>query len=132
MLPLELDVSRCVKGDSVSNSPLDFRQFSFTLIIQVLGVPTLVNGFPVPPFTDMLWSRLGFPPGQSVDLTGLSSTCGTLVLSAAPSYGAHILEINFPDLHRAWSGDGFMLGLLGSYDTLMSLQDLPNGAARAG
>ena len=31
-----LDFSRCVEGGAVSNLPLDFKQFSFTHIIQVL------------------------------------------------------------------------------------------------
>jgi len=30
-----LDLSRCVEGGPVSNLPLDFRQYSFTHIIQV-------------------------------------------------------------------------------------------------
>jgi hypothetical protein len=38
MLLLGLDLSRCVEGARVSNSPLDLKQFSFTLIIQVLGL----------------------------------------------------------------------------------------------
>jgi hypothetical protein len=32
-----LDLSRCVKGVLVSNSPLDFKQFRFIRVIQVLG-----------------------------------------------------------------------------------------------
>ncbi len=37
MLLSGLDLNRCVKGGLVSNLPLDFKQFSFTHIIQVLG-----------------------------------------------------------------------------------------------
>ena len=37
MLLSELDLNRGVKGGRVSNSLLDFRQFSFTHVIQVLG-----------------------------------------------------------------------------------------------
>jgi hypothetical protein len=37
LLP-RLDLSRGVEGAIVTNSPLDFRQFSFTHIIQVLGL----------------------------------------------------------------------------------------------
>ena len=36
MLLPGLDLSRCVERGLVSNSPLDFRQYSFTHIIQVL------------------------------------------------------------------------------------------------
>ena len=61
MLLLGLDLSHCVKGVRVSNSPLDLKQFSFTHIIQVLGLPTLINGFSVGPFSGMLLSRTGFP-----------------------------------------------------------------------
>ena len=38
MLLSGLDLSRCVEGALVSNLPLDFRQFSFTHIIQVSGL----------------------------------------------------------------------------------------------
>lgn len=61
MLLLRLDLSRCVEGGLVSHSPLDFKQFSFTLAIQVLGSHHLVNGFPCAPFADMLCSRIRFP-----------------------------------------------------------------------
>jgi hypothetical protein len=37
------------------------KQFSFTHIIQVLGRHPTVNGFPFRPFSDMLFSRSGFP-----------------------------------------------------------------------
>ena len=36
MLLPRLDLNRCVEGGIVSNLPLDFKQCSFTLIIQVL------------------------------------------------------------------------------------------------
>jgi hypothetical protein len=62
VLLLGLDFSRCVEGGVVTNSPLDFRQYSFTHIIQVSGLRTLVNGFPVHPFSDMLLSRVRFSP----------------------------------------------------------------------
>ncbi len=32
-----LDLSRCIEGATVSNSPLDFKQFSLTHLTQVLG-----------------------------------------------------------------------------------------------
>ena len=35
MLLSGLDFSCCVEGNLVSNSPLDFKQFSFTHVIQV-------------------------------------------------------------------------------------------------
>jgi len=35
MLLPGLDFSHCVERDTVSNSPLDFRQYSFTHITQV-------------------------------------------------------------------------------------------------
>ena len=38
MLLPGLDLNRCVERALVSNSPLDFRQFSFTHIIQVSGL----------------------------------------------------------------------------------------------
>ena len=41
-----------------------------------LKAHTLVNGFPVRPFSDMLWSLRISPFGKSDDLTGLSPTCG--------------------------------------------------------
>ncbi len=61
MLLPGLDLNRCVKRGIVSNSPLDLKQFSFTHIIQVLGRHPTVNGFPFRPFSDMLFSRSGFP-----------------------------------------------------------------------
>jgi hypothetical protein len=61
MLLLGLDLNRCVKRGIVSNLPLDLKQFSFTHIIQVLGRHPTVNGFPLRPFSDMLFSRSGFP-----------------------------------------------------------------------
>ncbi len=38
MLLLGLDFNRCVEGGLVSNLPLDLKQFSFTRILQVLGL----------------------------------------------------------------------------------------------
>jgi hypothetical protein len=38
-LLLGLDLSRCVEGGIVPNWPLDFRQYSFTHVIQVSGLP---------------------------------------------------------------------------------------------
>lgn len=55
-----LDLSHCVKRRIVSNSPLDLKQCSFTHTIQVSGRLTLVNGFPVHPFSGMLFSRSDF------------------------------------------------------------------------
>ncbi len=55
-----LDLSRCVKGDLGSKSPLDLKQCSFTHTIQVSGRQTLVNGFPVHPFSGVLFSRSDF------------------------------------------------------------------------
>jgi hypothetical protein len=55
-----LDLSHCVKGGVVSNSPLDLKQSSFTHTVQVSGRHTLVNGFPVHPFSGMLFSRSDF------------------------------------------------------------------------
>ncbi len=60
MLPSELDLSRNVKGGIVSNLPLDLKQFSFTHTIQVLGQHHWENGFPVHPFSGMLFSRPDF------------------------------------------------------------------------
>jgi hypothetical protein len=39
MLPPGLGLIRCVEGGHVSNLPLDFKQCSFTHIIQVSGLP---------------------------------------------------------------------------------------------
>ena len=55
-----LDFSRCVKRGIVSNLPLDLKQFSFTHTIQVLGLHTVVNDFPLRPFSGVLFSRTDF------------------------------------------------------------------------
>ena len=55
-----LDLNRAVKGGLVSNWPLDLEQCSFTPIIQVLRLHTLVHGFPVRPFSGVLFSRADF------------------------------------------------------------------------
>ncbi len=60
VLPSGLDLNRVVKGGLVSNLPLDLKQFSFTHIIQVLGRHHRENGFPVRPFSGVLFSRTDF------------------------------------------------------------------------
>ncbi len=55
-----LDFNRCVKGGAVTNLPLDLKQFSFTHAIQVSGLRSVVNGFPLHPFSGMLLSRTDF------------------------------------------------------------------------
>ena len=55
-----LDFNRCVKRGLVSNLPLDLKQFSFIHSIQVLGLHPMVNGFPLHPFSGVLFSRTDF------------------------------------------------------------------------
>lgn len=57
MLLTKLDINRCVEGDLSSNSPLELEAIQPYPYHPDLGVHTLLNGFAVHPFTDMLWSR---------------------------------------------------------------------------
>jgi hypothetical protein len=71
-----LDLNRCVKGGPGSNSPLDFRQSSFTHTTQVLG-HSPAKRFRRSPLSRQAIFPFRFSPlGWSGDLEGLASTSG--------------------------------------------------------
>lgn len=72
-----LDLNRCIEGGYGLQLTTRLQTIQPYPYHSGLGVRTLLNGFAVHPFSDMLLSRSGFPPPVS-RLTSqvISSTCG--------------------------------------------------------
>ena len=72
-----LDLNRCIEGGYGLQLTTRLQAIQPYPYHSGLGVRTLLNGFAVHPFSDMLLSRSGFPPPVS-RLTSqvFSSTCG--------------------------------------------------------
>jgi hypothetical protein len=58
---MELDYSRCVKGTRGLQLVTRLEAIQLSPYHSGLGTLTLLNGFAVRPFTDMLFSPPGFP-----------------------------------------------------------------------
>jgi hypothetical protein len=93
MLLTRLDLNRCVEGDIGSNSPLELEAIQPYPYHPDLGVHTLLNGFAVCPFTNMLWFPQGFPVlGKLVGLAGVFSSLQRLRRNYLCRHTAHPKE----------------------------------------
>jgi hypothetical protein len=84
-----LDVNRRIEGGLVSNSPLDFKQFSLDHTVQVLGY-TLCCA--VPQFTPLPTCDCPLrvsPSGKSVDLVGDFSNLQCVMHNPSRRHAAH-------------------------------------------
>jgi len=61
VLLLRLDFVRRIERGLVSNSPLDFKQFSLTHVTQISGIAIGWTAFPASPFPTGYGPVSGFP-----------------------------------------------------------------------